>query len=63
MPKILLIEDDEQLAGFLMRFLNSEGFTTSYANGQKEGMRLFEENSYDCVLLEFSLKDGNGYSV
>jgi len=63
MPKILLIEDDEQLAGFLMRFLNSEGFTTSYANGQKEGMRLFEENSYDCVLLDISLKDGNGYSV
>ena len=63
MPKILLIEDDEQLAAFLMRFLNSEGYTTDYANGQKNGLRLFEENSYDCVLLDISLKDGNGYSV
>ena len=63
MPKILLIEDDEQLARFLMRFLNSEGYTTDYANGQKDAMRLFEENAYDCVLLDISLKDGNGYSV
>ena len=63
MPKILLIEDDEQLAGFLIRFLNSEGYTASYASGQKDGLRLFEENKYDCVLLDISLKDGNGYSV
>lgn len=63
MPRILLIEDDEQLARFLIRFLNSEGCTTSYASGQKEGLRLFEENVYDCVLLDISLKDGNGYSV
>ena len=63
MPKILLIEDDEQLARFLMRFLNSEGYTTDHANGQKDALRLFEENSYDCVLLDISLKDGNGYSV
>lgn len=33
MPKVLLVEDDEQLAGFLMIFLNSEGYETSYAAG------------------------------
>lgn len=63
MPKILLVEDDEQLAKILMRFLNSEGYTTDYANGQKDALRLFEEKTYDCVLLDISLKDGNGYSV
>ena len=63
MPKILLVEDDEQLARFLMRFLNSEGYATDYADGQKDALRLFEENTYDCILLDISLKDGNGYSV
>ncbi|MBR3044313.1 MAG: response regulator transcription factor [Oscillospiraceae bacterium] len=63
MPRILLIEDDEQLARFLMRFLNSEGYTTDYASGQKDALRLFEAAAYDCVLLDISLKDGNGYSV
>ena len=63
MPKILLVEDDEQLAAFLMRFLNSEGYTTDYASGQKDALRLFADNAYDCVLLDISLKDGSGYSV
>ncbi len=63
MPKIMLVEDDEQLAAFLMRFLNSEGYSTDYAAGQKDALRLFAENTYDCVLLDISLKDGSGYSV
>ena len=63
MPKILLVEDDEQLAKILMRFLNSEGYQTDYANGQRDALRLFEENTYDCILLDISLKDGSGYSV
>ena len=63
MPRILLVEDDEQLAKFLMRFLNSEGYQTDYANGQRDALRLFDENTYDCILLDISLKDGNGYSV
>jgi len=62
-PRILLVEDDEQLAKILTRFLNSEGYATDYANGQRDALRLFEENAYDCILLDISLKDGNGYSV
>ena len=63
MSKILLVEDDEQLAKILTRFLNSEGYTIDHASGQKDALRLFEENAYDCILLDISLKDGNGYSV
>ncbi len=63
MPNILLIEDDEQLAAILTRFLHSEGYATSHADGQREGLRLFGENKYDCVLLDVSLRDGSGYSV
>jgi len=62
-PRILLVEDDEQLAKILTRFLNSEGYATDYANGQRDALRLFEENAYDCILLDISLKDSNGYSV
>ena len=46
-----------------MSFLNSEGYATDYANGQRDALRLFEDNAYDCILLDISLKDGNGYSV
>ncbi len=63
MPNILLVEDDEQLARTLIRFLMSEGFQVTHAAGQTDGLTLFEKNSFDCVLLDVSLLDGNGFSV
>lgn len=63
MPDILLVEDDTQLAGFLIRFLNSEGYAVSHAAGQTDALRLFSESKFDCVLLDISLKEGSGYSV
>ena len=63
MSRVLLVEDDERLARILVRFLNAEGYATDHASGQADALRLFEEHQYDCVLLDISLKDGNGYSV
>lgn len=63
MAKILLVEDDIMLAQNLKRFLVTEGFDVVHASGQAEGIRAFEESLYDCVLLDISLGDGNGFSV
>ncbi|MBO4877790.1 MAG: response regulator transcription factor [Ruminococcus sp.] len=63
MAALLLIEDDEQLARNLIEFLKSEGYSTAHATGQEAGLELFENNKYDCVLVDISLKDGNGFSV
>lgn len=63
MPKILLIEDDIQLARNLSRFLSSEGYTVVHAAGQAAGLKAFEGGAFDCVLLDLSLADGSGFSV
>ena len=63
MAAILLVEDDEQLARNLMEFLRSEGYTTAHATGQEAGLALFENGRFDCVLVDISLCDGNGFSV
>ena len=63
MANILLIEDDEQLARTLSRFLQSEGFQVIHAAGQTDGLACFQTNSFDCVLLDVSLQDGNGFSI
>ncbi len=63
MPNILLVEDDEQLARTLSRFLISEGFNVTHAAGQTDALRLFQQDSYDCILLDISLQDGNGFAV
>ena len=63
MPEILLIEDDKTLAKNLVRYLQTEGYTVHMADGQKKGLQLFGTYHPDCVLLDVSLSDGNGFSV
>ena len=63
MPKILLVEDDIQLAKNLSLFLTSEGFTVVHATGQASGIEAFENDMFDCVLLDLSLGDGSGFTV
>ncbi|MBQ1463786.1 MAG: response regulator transcription factor [Ruminococcus sp.] len=63
MLKILLVEDDIQLARNLEDFLQTEGYSVTHKEGQTSGLDAFSQTSYDCVLLDLSLKDGSGFAV
>ncbi len=63
MRNILLIEDDISLAKSLSGFLASEGFSVAHALGMTDGIELFEKENFECVLLDLSLDDGNGFSI
>ena len=60
---ILLVEDDRMLAGNLVKYLETEDFSVTHAFGQTDGMEAFESGEFDCVLLDLSLEDGNGFSI
>ena len=63
MQKIVIIEDDKAIMNSLSDFLIAEGYTVYTAVGQKDGTRLIRECSPDCILLDISLPDGNGFSI
>lgn len=63
MIKILLVEDDRSIVTNLTAFLNGEGFRVEAAAGQADALRAIESTSFDLVLLDISLADGNGYAV
>lgn len=63
MQHILLIEDDDELAGYLREFLQDEGFSVSHARGQTDGLTMFRTGGFDCLLLDLSLSDGSGFTV
>lgn len=60
---ILLVEDDRALVGNLVKYLQTEDFSVTHAFGQTDGMKAFENGEFDCVLLDLSLEDGNGFSI
>ena len=59
MPKLLLVEDDMQLARNLIRFLSSEQYHITHAAGQADALTLFQKEHFDCALLDISLPYGN----
>ena len=63
LANILLVEDDGALARNLVKYLETEDFSVIHAFGQTDGMEAFESGEFDCVLLDLSLEDGNGFSI
>ena len=63
MTKILLVEDDFAIVHSLQEYLNLEGFSSDYASGQKEAEQLLKTKQYQLLLLDVSLKDGDGFAV
>lgn len=63
MTRILLVEDDSQIAAYLGELLRAEGFDTQIAGSKKEAGECLLAQDFDLVLLDVSLPDGNGFSI
>lgn len=63
MIKILLVEDDKRITVPLTEFLSKEGFCVDCAQGQNEALDKAGSESYDLVLLDICLSQGNGFAV
>jgi DNA-binding response OmpR family regulator len=50
--KVLVIEDDSTIVGFLQKTLQSENHVTSIARDSATGLRLAEKYQFDAIVLE-----------
>ena len=63
MMKLLLVEDDKRITVPLTEFLTKEGFSVECADGQDPAIEKAENGSFDLVLLDICLAQGNGFAV
>ncbi len=63
MNRILLVEDDKEIIANLTEYLTSEGFSVKNATGQTKALEMIENETFDLVLLDVSLAEGNGFAV
>ncbi|MEX5236914.1 response regulator transcription factor [Kocuria arenosa] len=61
--RVLLVEDEVDLAESLRRGLTNEGFVVDVAHDGITGGWLARENPYDVVVLDLMLPGRNGYAV
>lgn len=63
MPRILIIEDEPDLAGLLLYNLKAEGFDVDTANSGASGLQKAQTQRPDLVLLDLMLPDISGSDV
>lgn len=61
--KVLLIEDDEDIAGFVELELTHEGYEVAVAHDGREGLGLAARESWDLLLLDVMLPGMTGLEV
>lgn len=61
--KVLLVEDDREIVENLTEYLSTEGYLVKSVNTQKDTMEILEKETFDLLLLDVTLKQGNGYGV
>jgi DNA-binding response OmpR family regulator len=61
--KILLIEDDREIATTLRSVLEAAGYDVSYASNGKEGQRLIEEVKPALVITDMMMPQLGGFPV
>jgi two-component system, OmpR family, response regulator QseB len=59
----LLIEDDLDLGPSLQRALKTNGHTSEWLRTARDGRAFATKQSYDCILLDLTLPDGDGMDV
>ena len=63
MADILIVEDNEELAGLLRDFLQAEGYSCETARSGEKAIQRWEENPARLIVLDIMLPGMDGFAV
>lgn len=61
--KLLLIEDEQELANSIQMYLQGNNFVCELAINSNTAIDKISNYEYDCVLLDLMLPDGHGFEI
>lgn len=61
--RILLVEDDQRIAGFMKRGLAAEAYEVDLASGKAQALALIEACPYDVIILDIFLGVDDGLDI
>ena len=63
MDKILLVDDEIELASMIKDYLKNEGFDVLMQHTLSSGRDTFDNHSFNAVILDINLPDGSGLDL
>ena len=61
--KLLLIEDEKELALSIQKYLTGKDFVCEWVYNKADAIEKISIYDYDCILLDLMLPDGNGFDI
>jgi DNA-binding response OmpR family regulator len=61
--KILVVDDDKQLADMLVEWLDKKGYHALAEYGGQDGIKAFEQGDYDLVITGLVMPDMDGMGL
>lgn len=61
--KVLLVEDEAKIAGFVRKGLGAQGFSVTHSGNGDEALELAADGSFDVILLDIMLPGRDGLSI
>lgn len=61
--KILIVEDDQKIADFIVAGVKDSGFDADHFISGKDGELAAENNHYDAAIFDVSLPEKDGFSI
>lgn len=61
--KVLIIEDELEIANSIKSYLSSNDFVCELTSTLKVAIEKIDLYSYDCILLDLMLTDGDGFKI
>ena len=62
-PHVLTIDDEPRIVEMLAEVLKGEGYRVSTATSGEQGLRIYDEDKPDLVLLDVMMPGMNGFEV
>lgn len=63
MKRILIIEDNKEIAEFEKDYLEANQYYVDVSNNGVEGIKMSKEGRYDLIILDIMMPDMDGYKV
>ena len=61
--RVLLVEDDNKIAAFIMKGLKQEGYAADHASDGEEGLHLALTEPYDAAVIDIMLPGQDGLAI